>query len=178
MNRRVFFRAGLAAVVTLTVTAVSCGYHVGGKADLMPKSIQTIAIPAFSTFTLRYKLVDTLPQQIAREFTARTRFRIVENPSEADAVLTGSINSAQVFPVIFDPTSGKATTIQATVNLTINLREQSTGKTLYSRANYSFKQNYDVAIDPHQFFDESGPAFDRMSRDIAHDVVSSIVENF
>ncbi len=39
-----------AAVVTS-----SCGYHVGGKADLMPKSIQTIAIPAFTTFTTRYQ---------------------------------------------------------------------------------------------------------------------------
>jgi hypothetical protein len=166
------------AVMLCVLSTLSCGYHVGGKADLMPKSIQTIAIPAFTTFTTRYKLIDTLPQQIGREFIARTLFRIVESPNEADAVLTGSINSAQVYPVIFDPTSGKATTIQLIVNLTINLREQSTGKTLYSRANYAFKQNYDVAVDPHQFFDESGPAFDRMTRDIARDVVSAIVENF
>lgn len=178
MNRRATPGVLLAAMVASGISTLSCGYHVGGKADLMPKSIQTIAIPAFSTFTMRYKLVDVLPQQIAREFTARTRFHIVENPSEADAVLTGSINSAQVYPVVFDPTSGKATTIQAIVTITINLREQATGRTLYSRTNYSFKQNYDVAVDPHQFFDESGPAFDRMSRDIAHDIVSAIVENF
>jgi hypothetical protein len=166
------------AVLLSTVSTISCGYHVGGKADLMPKSIQTIAIPAFTTFTMRYKLVDILPQQIGREFIARTRFRIVENPSDADAVLTGSINSAQVYPQVFDPTSGKATTISAVVFITITLREQATGRTLYSRANYGFRESYDVAVDPHQFFDESGPAFDRLSRDIARDVVSSIVENF
>jgi hypothetical protein len=164
--------------MVLAVSAVSCGYHVGGKADLMPKSIQTIAIPAFGTFTMRYKLVDVLPQQIAREFIARTRFRIVQNPSEADAVLTGSINSARAYPAVLDPTSGKATTIQVTVFLTITLREQATGRTLFSRANYMFRQNYDVAVDPHQFFDESGPAFDRLSRDVAADIVSSVVENF
>jgi hypothetical protein len=60
----------------------------------MPKSIQTIAIPAFSTFTMRYKLVDVLPERIAREFMARTRFRIVQNPKDADAVLTGSLSRA------------------------------------------------------------------------------------
>lgn len=178
MKRRRLLQFRFILPTLCALSTLSCGYHVGGKADLMPKSVQTIAIPAFATFTTRYKLVDTLPQQIGREFIARTRFRIVESPNEADAVLTGSINSAQVFPVIFDPTSGKATTIQLIVNLTINLREQSTGKTLYSRANYGFKQNYDVAVDPHQFFDESGPAFDRMTRDIARDVVSAIVENF
>ncbi len=175
MNRRRWLVSllGVAAAGTL-----SCGYHTGAKADLMPKSIQTIAIPAFSTFTTRYRLIDLLPQEISREFTARTRFRIVENPSEADAVLTGSINSAQVFPILFDPTSGKATRIQIVVLLTITLREQATGRTLYSRPNYGFKQFYDVAADPHQFFDESGPALDRLTRDVAHDVVSSIVENF
>ena len=171
MTRRVFltvFAAGMG----------SCGYHVGGKADLMPKSIQTIAIPAFSTFTTRYKLVDALPEQIAREFMARTRFRIVENSKDADAVLTGSINSENAFPTLLDPTSGKATRITIFVNVTITLREQATGRTLYSRPNYSFKEYADVAVDPHQYFDESGPAMDRLSRELARDVVSSILENF
>jgi hypothetical protein len=165
-------------IATLIAGTLSCGYHTGGKADLMPKGIHTIAIPAFSTFTLQYRLVDILPQQIAREFNARTRFRVVESPSDADALLTGSINSAQVWPVVFDPASGKATRIQILISLTINLREQATGRTLYSRPNFTFKQYYDVAADPHQFFDESGPALDRLCRDVAQDVVSSIVENF
>ena len=167
-----------APFVVLLAGTVSCGYHVGGKADLMPKSIQTIAIPRFSSFTLQYKLIDVLPEQIAREFMARTRFRIVENPANADAVLSGSLNSANAYPSLFDPTSGKATRIVVFVNVTITLREQATGRTLYSRPNYQFKQYYDVAVDPHQYFDESGPAMDRLSRDLARDVVSSIVENF
>jgi hypothetical protein len=178
VTRRGLLSGTFGTAVAAAISAVSCGYHVGGKADLMPKSIHTIAIPAFTTFTVRYKLVDALPQQIGREFIARTRFQVVENPSQADAVLSGSINSAQVYPVVFDPTSGKATTIQAVVTLTINLREQATGRTLYSRSNFVLRQNYDVAVDPHQFFDESGPAFDRLSRDLARDVVSAIVENF
>ena len=131
-----------------------------------------------STFTLRYKLVDVLPEQIAREFTARTRFHIVENPTSADAVLTGSLNSAQAYPALFDPTSGKATRIVVYLNVTVTLREQATGRTLYSRPNYGFKQYYDVAVDPHQYFDESGPAMDRLSHDLARDLVSAILENF
>lgn len=160
------------------VSLVSCGYHTAGQADLVPKSIQTIAIPAFSTQSLRYRLTDVLPQQIGREFISRTRFRLENNPSEADAVLNGSVNNAVVFPTVFDPTSGKATTVQVMVVVTLNLTERATGRVLYSRANLAFRQNYDIAVDPHQFFDESGPAFDRLSRDLARDIVSSIVENF
>lgn len=165
---------GAGAVVAIS----SCGYHVGGKADLVPKSIQTIAIPAFVSTSVRYRLVDLLPQQIGREFIARTKFRILENPSEADAVLNGSINGVQVYPTIYDPTSGKATSVQVVIIVTINFLERATGKVLYSRPNMAFRQNYSIAVDPHQFFDESGTAFDRVSRDLARDIVSAILENF
>ena len=162
------------------ITAVSsCGYHVGGKADLVPKSIRTVAIPAFAgSSAARYRLIDVLPQQIGREFTARTRFRVLDNPNEADAILNGSISAAQVYPTVYDPTSAKATSVQAVVVVTINLLERSTGRVLFSRPNMAFRQNYSIAVDPHQFFDESGPAFDRISRDLARDIVSAIVENF
>jgi hypothetical protein len=162
----------------LLFTQISCGYHVGGRADLVPKSVQTISIPAFTTFTTRYKLVDVLPKQIGREFLARTRFRIVNDPSEADAVLNGSINTVTAVPTVFDPTSGKATSIQVVVSATFNLIERTTGRVLFSRVNFIARQNYEIPVDPHQFFDERDPAFDRLSRDVAHDIVSAILENF
>ena len=158
--------------------AVSCGYHVGGKADLVPKSVQTIAIPAFVSGSVRYRLLDILPQQIGREFIARTKFRIVDNPGEADAVLNGNVNAAQVYPTVLDPNSGIATSVQVLVVVTINFVERTTGRVLYSRPNMAVRHNYSIAVNPHQFFDESGPAFDRVSRDLAHDIVSAIVENF
>lgn len=156
----------------------SCGYHVGARADLVPKAIETIAIPAFVSSSFRYRLVDVLPQQIGREFISKTRFRVVSDPNEADAILTGSINAAQAYPTIFDPTSAKVTSVQVLVVLSLTLKERSSGRTLFSRSNLAFKQNYSIAVDPHQFFDESGPAFDRVSQDVAHDVVSAIVEAF
>ena len=158
--------------------AVSCGYHVGGKADLVPKSVQTIAIPAFVSGSVRYRLTDVLPQQIGREFIARTRFRIIDNPGEADAVLNGTVNAAQVYPTVLDPNSGIATSVQVVVVVTINFVERATAKILYSRPNMAVRHNYSIAVNPHQFFDESGPAIDRVSRDLAHDIVSAIVENF
>ncbi len=164
----------LAAAAPLT----SCGYHTGGKADLMPTSMHTIAIPAFSTLSTRYKLTDELPQAIAREFNTRTRFRAVTSPADADAVLNGRINTVQVFPSVFDPTSGKATSVQLVVTLTVNLVQQKTGKVLFSKANWVMRQNYEISVYPQQYFDESGPAEDRLSRDVAHDLVSAIVEDF
>jgi len=168
----------IACALTGAATFLSCGYHVGGKADLMPQSVQTIAIPPFSTFSTRYKLTDELPQAIAREFNTRTRFRAVTDPADADAILTGRINTVQVSPTIYDPGSGKATTVQLSVALTVNLVQQKTGKVLFSRSNWTVRQTYEISVDPHQYFDESGPAQDRLSRDVAHTLVSAVVENF
>ncbi|HEY3937171.1 MAG TPA: LptE family protein [Bryobacteraceae bacterium] len=167
-----------AAAALAALALVSCGYHVGGRADLVPKSVETISIPAFGSTSTRYKLVDALPQEIAREFTARTRFRIVNDPSLADAVLTGAINSVGIYPTVADPSTGNATSVRVAVSLTLRLTERTTGKVLYSRPNWAFHQDYAQAVNAHQFFDESGPAFDRLSREVAHDVVSAVVENF
>lgn len=101
-----------------------------------------------------------------------------DDPSAADAVLNGTISNVLALPAVFDPTSGKATSVRVVVALTVTLLERKTGRVLYSQPALSFAQNYDIAVDPHQFFDESDPAFDRLSRDVASTVVSGIVENF
>lgn len=151
---------------------------MGASADLMPKSVHTISIPPFETLSTRYHLGDELAQAISREFNTRTRFRVVPNPADADAVLNGRINTVRVNPTVLDPGSAKATSVQLTVAITVNLIQKSTGKVLFSRENWTLKQNYEVSVYPQQYFDESSPALDRLSRDVARDVVSGIVENF
>jgi hypothetical protein len=164
--------------VCLLILLSSCGYHVAGKADLVPKSVQTIAIPAFGTGTSRYKLVDVLPEAIGTEFLTRTRFKVVNDPKIADAVLQGNIMAAYANPNVNDPNTGVSISIRVVIVLTVKLTERTTGKVLYSRSNWVMHQDYAAAVDPHQLFDESGPAFDRLSRDVARDLVSAVVENF
>ena len=176
MTRRAF--ASFTGLLSLAAASASCGYHAGGKAETIPRGIQTIAIPAFTTLSTRYRLIDLLPQEVGREFNTRTRFRVVTDPADADAVLRGTIDSAAAGPNVFDPFSGKATVVQVTVVVSIDLAERSTGRVLFTRPNLAFRQNYSIAVDPHQFFDESGPAFDRVSRDLARDIVTAVMEDF
>lgn len=163
----------------LAVLALAgCGYHVSGKADLVPKSIGTIAIPAFGNATIRYRLTDRLPQAIAREFIARTRYQIVNDPNEADAVVRGTVSNYYAYPVIFDPSTGRASTVQVIVVMTVSLVERTTGKVLFTRQGFSWKDQYEISADAQAFFDESDIAMDRLSRDVARSVVSAILENF
>ena len=160
------------------VLASACGYHAAGRADLVPRSVQTIAIPAFTNSTTRYKLTDRLPEAISREFISRTRYRIVNDAGQADAVLRGAVLGFSSYPTIFDPATGRASGVQLQVNMRISLVERATGKLLFSRPNMEVRERYQISTDPSIFFEESDAALDRASKQTARQVVSAILENF
>ena len=166
------------AILAGTLAGAGCGYHVAGKADLLPKTIKTIAIPAFGNTTSRPQLARLLPEDIAREFLSRTHYGIVADPSQADAVLTGAVTNMAAVPTTFDPVTGRATGIQAVVTLQLTLRNRATGAVLWQRLGADFRQQYEISIDPTKYFDESGPAMIRLSQDVARSMVTAILENF
>ena len=166
------------AAAVAAFALVGCGYHVAGRADLLPKNIRTIAVPAFQNVTIRYKLTDRLPAAIAREFISRTRYAIVSDPDEADAVLHGTVTNYNSYPTIFDHATGRASAVQLSVILTIVLRERAGGAVLYERQNMEFRERYEISADPRSYYDESDMALDRLSRDVARSVVSAVLEKF
>lgn len=178
-GKRARVRLFAASLLVLALTAIACGYHVTGKTDLVPESIHTIAVPAFANITTRYKLTDHLPQAISHEFIARTRFQIVNDPEQADAVLRGSVINYASYPTLFDQKSGRASGLQVNVTMQVSLVERATGKVLYSRPSFEMHQRYEISVTSSKaYFEESDAALDRLSRDVARDLVSSILENF
>jgi len=155
-----------------------CGYHVAGHADLLPRNIKTIAVPAFTNLTTRYQLARLLPEDITREFLSRTRYRVVADPAQADAVLNGSVVNFVALPTTFDPATGRATGVQAVVTLQLRLTDRATGAALFNRPGVEFRQPYEISIDPEKYFDESSTAMIRLSQDVARSVVSAVLENF
>jgi hypothetical protein len=167
----------LAAACLAALACAGCGYHVAGHADLLPKNIKTIAVPAFGNVTIRYKLADRLAAEITREFIERTRYGVVADPAKADAVLSGAVVNAVSFPTTFDPVTSRASGVQVIVNLQILLVEKS-GKVLFNRPGMEIRERYEISVDPKAYLDESGPAAERVARDVARSVVSAVLENF
>ncbi len=168
-----------ALALALALSAgVGCGYRVAGRADTLPRTIHTIAIPAFGNMTTRYKLTEQLPQAVAREFIARTRYQVVTDVNAADAVLSGAVVGYNSYPVTLDPGTGRASAAQLSVLLDVSLRERATGKILYSRERMEFRERYEVSVDPNTYFEESDAALERLSRDVARTLVSALLERF
>jgi|SRR5271157_70941 len=168
----------LFAIALACSAFTGCGYRIAGRADLVPKTIKTIAVPAFGNTTTRYQLARLLPTDITREFISRTRYTIVADPAQADAVLTGALTKFDNIPVVLDPVSGRATGVQVIVTMQITLTERATGKVLFQRRGYEFRERYQISIDPQTYFDETGTAIQRVSQDAARSIVTAILENF
>jgi len=162
----------------LALALTSCGYHVAGTNDVLPKNVKTIAVPAFGNVTTRYKISDLLATAITREFISRTRYRIVSDPGQADAVLSGAVVNFVSYPTIFDSKTGRAAGVQAIVMMQLSLRDRATSAVLFERPHMEFRQNYEISVNPQAYFDESEVAMDRLSRDVARFVVSAVLDNF
>lgn len=170
-------KAGLVTVLVSAALGGGCGYHVAGRADLLPKNLKTIAVPAFANATTRYQLTDRLPAAIAREFLRRTRYRVVPDAGQADAILQGSVTNYLSYPTVFEPVTSRAVAVQMTVILEIKLTQRETGTVLYHRP-MEVRQRYEISVDQVAYFDESGAALERLAQDVARAVVSGILENF
>jgi len=169
---------GLSLCMLAALMTTSCGYHVSGHADLLPTTIKTIAVPAFGNNTIRYRLSDRLAQSVTREFNSRTRYRVVNDPNEADAILRGTVINIFSATTTFDSNTGRAAGVEINVALSVTLVERATGKALYSNPGMNVRERYEISRDPVAYFEESDTALDRVSRNVATAVVSAVLEAF
>lgn len=168
----------LAVTIVLSVTFSSCGYRVAGRANALPPEIHTIAVPAFTNKSQRYRIEQRMTEAVIHEFLARAKYRIVSDPRDADAVLHGEITGLESSAVVFDPATGRATTMLVQVHMRVWMDDNATKKSLFRNDKYLFRQEYQISADVQSFFDEQDPALDRMARDFASHVVADILENF
>jgi outer membrane lipopolysaccharide assembly protein LptE/RlpB len=177
----------LGTVLFFAGIIAGCGYHVAGKSDALPKSIHVIAVPALENKTASYRIEQRLTAATVHEFLAKTSFRVVPDPANADAVLRGKVLSLEAVPLLFDTQTGRATAMLVTVKCEITFEERESGKILYHSNNFLFRNQYEISVnvnnptDPRSlsnFFEEQDPALDRLAQDFAARLVAAVIENY
>ncbi|MFQ5926095.1 MAG: LPS assembly lipoprotein LptE [Terriglobia bacterium] len=166
------------SINVLLLANLACGYKVAGKADALPRELSAIAIPAFENHTPWMRLEQKLTAAVMKEFLARSRYRIVGRAEAGDAVLSGIVQSVESAPVIFDPDTGRATHVLITVRVSVTLRDPRSQNVFYQEPRFVFREQYEITGDLASFFEERGPALDRLARDFAATLVSAVLENF
>jgi outer membrane lipopolysaccharide assembly protein LptE/RlpB len=180
----------LTLVMATAFLISGCGYHVAGHNSTLPKNIHVIAVPALENKTTSYRLEQKLTAATVHEFLAKTSYKVVSNPEDGDAVLRGKVLSLEAVPLLFDTTTGRATTMLVTVKCEVTFTESATQKVLYHTDNFVFRNEYEIAASTansagqtdlttlKNFFEEQDPALDRLARDFAAHLVAAVIENY
>ena len=168
----------LLALLVVASSAVGCGYHVAGRAANLPSEWKTIAVPAFKNDTTRYRIEQRFTEAIIRQFLQRTKYRIVQNTEDADAVLHGEVLTIETNPMIFNAITGQVTMMLVTVHTKVLLVDNKTQKVVYKNDDIVFREEYQISTDAREFFEEQDPALERLARDLAAQLVSNVVETF
>jgi hypothetical protein len=135
-------------------------------------------VPAFKNLSSTFRIEQQVTSAVSRELLERTHYRILPNPPDADAVLTGTIKEVRARAITFDINTGRATSLQVQVTADVKLEDRHSHKLLFSNSNYVFREEYQVSESPSALFEEDKPALDRLSRDLARTLVTDILENF
>jgi outer membrane lipopolysaccharide assembly protein LptE/RlpB len=178
-SKNMLKRSLLAAIVGMAALLLSgCGYSRAGKAVKIPANVRTIAVPAFGNQTQTFALEQSITAAVVREFISRTKYHVTRDVGgDDDAVLKGTITATQLSPLTYDANTGRASSGLVTVNLKVTLTDKQ-GKVLYEEPNYTFRETYQITREISSFFREESPALDRLSRDVARTLVTSILENY
>jgi len=168
----------LPLILSMAIALAGCGYHTAGHATRLPASVRSIAVPMFVNQTQTYRIEQILTRDVVREFLSRSHYQVVNNPGESsDAVLKGTVISAQAAPLTYDAQTGRISSAVVTVSMKVSLADHS-GHILFENPNYTFRQQYQVSREVTSFFEEETPALQRMSQDFARTLVSDIMEAF
>ncbi|HEY2971019.1 MAG TPA: LptE family protein [Pyrinomonadaceae bacterium] len=140
----------------------------------LPARIKTVAVPAFQNNALRYKIESRFTEAVVNELIHRGRGLRVQGQREgADAVIEGVIKSFSYSGVLLDD-KGRARIFEVTVEAAVTVRDQTENRVLYDNQNFVFRGEYEFANDPRNFFNEEDPAVQRMARNFAESIVSTL----
>ncbi len=167
----------LLVLLLLTCSFKEC-YKQAGKGEALPSHIKTLAIPPFQNPSLRYKVEQRFTAAMIDEVLRRQRaLQVVAKAEGADAVMLGTIKQFAYRGVLLDD-FGRARVFEITVVAGITVKDQTKNKVLYDNQNYIFKTEYEITGDPNTFFNEEGPAVERLARDFAKSVLTMVMEGF
>ena len=73
---------------------------------------------------------------------------------------------------------GRARLVVVAVVIGLTIRDQTKNKIIFDNQNYVFRGEYEVTGDPQSYFNEEAPATDRLARDFARSVMTTVMEGF
>ena len=175
---------GRATLVLIAATLSSgCGYALAGRGSFLPADIKVVGVPLLENRTPYPRLDQLITDKIRTEFIDRGKYNIRFASAGADAVLSGAITGL-IFEAAGLTDQQLASRQVVTVTMRLQFTDSRNGQVLWSNEALTFREQYDLKtttngqVDGAVLLEQEGPAFDRLSRDLARSVVTAILEAF
>ncbi|MEW6026475.1 MAG: LPS assembly lipoprotein LptE [Planctomycetota bacterium] len=109
--------------------AAGCGYQMSPYM----KDVTAVSAPIFDNKTTWRGMEFELSNLVHREIKARTPFRLVSHPEDADIVIQGEITAYRK-PALVEDANDNVIVAGSMMTLTVRIREQKTGKEILSKS--------------------------------------------
>jgi hypothetical protein len=175
------FLSGL--VLIAGIVGAACGYALAGRGNTLPTSIKVIGIPLFVNHSPTPDIDQVLTRAVRDEFGNHGNYVVNPDIDGADAVLTATINSVAYSVTAFNQTTHQASRYAVVVSTTVEFKDVKDNKVLWSNPALFFRDEYDInsnaaGVDAAAFFRQDANALERLSKNFARNVVTSILEAF
>jgi hypothetical protein len=173
---------GAVAILGLSLAVSGCGYALAGRGNSLPAYVKIIGVPNFANHSQTPDLDTVLSDAVRQEFLAKGRYRVVSESSGVDALLTVTLQ-----PVLLTPTewnaARQASKYAITVIASVVFTDEHEKKVFWANPSFVAREDYLVSnptavADISVLFSTDNNALERLSRNFARGLVTSILEAF
>ena len=163
------------ALIAVCMMAGGCGYRVRPAAGKLPGGIASLGIPALVNMSPQFKVEQKVTAALRKEFMLRTRIPISARTEGVDAILQGEIRSVSASPVAF-PSDTFGSAFLVTIQMGVKLVRSKDASVIWDDPSFLFRERYVLNSRVQDFFSEENPAIDRLAREFASSLVSTILK--
>ncbi len=164
------------------VMASGCGYALAGRGNSLPATIVSIGVPQFFNQSTTADIDRVLTDAVRAEFQTKGKYRILPDATGVDGLLVGRVLNVVLQPSAF--TSQNQVSRQLIiVSASIEFTEVLESRVIWANPSFQARDEFDVttgvsATDPSALFAQDASALERLGRNFARSVVTSIFEAF
>jgi hypothetical protein len=175
-------RRMLLLVAAVAIAGAGCGYALAGRGNALPPHIRIIGVPGLTNLSTTPGIEEVISREIRQEMSGRGGIRVLPEEGNADGVLTGSIVSVNLQPVVVSD-ARQVSQVTLVVIANVEFRDKKDNKVLWSNARLQAMETYNIdpnsnAVDAAALFRQDTNAMQRLAKVVARSIVTQIFEAF
>ena len=182
LHRPASLAGPLVLVAALCAAVPGCGYALAGRGNALPPHIKIIGVPGLTNLSTTPGIEEVISREIRQEMSGRGGVRVLPEEGNADGVLTGSIVSVDLRPVVVSD-ARQVSQVTLIVVASVEFKDKKDGKVLWSNPRLITQETYNVdaatnAVDAAALFRQDANAMQRLAKVVARSIVTQIFEAF